>query len=147
MGTVVFALRAQARLRWRSWVAVALLISVSGGFALASMAAARRTDAAFPAFVAQHGFDAAVYAQHPVPAVVGLPDVAAFATITGPLSGKPVCRCSHPINPANLSVEFIASRRAAPFELVAGRLPDRARVDEVLASFTLQQQMMSNWDR
>jgi FtsX-like permease family len=140
MGTVVFALRAQARLRWRSWVAVTLLISVVGGLVLASMAAGRRTDAAFPAFLAQHGFDAAVYAQHPVPAVVGLPDVAAFATITGPLSGKPVCRCTHPINPANLSVESIVSHRAAPFALVAGRLPYRARTNEVLASFTLQQQ-------
>jgi hypothetical protein len=140
MGTVVFALRAQARLRWRSWVAVAILISLVGGFVLASVAAGRRTDAAFPAFVARHGFDAAVYAQRPVPAVVRLPDVAAFATITGPLSGKPVCRCTHPINPANLSVEFIASRHEAPFALVAGRLPDRDRSDEVLASFTLQQQ-------
>ncbi len=140
MGTVLFALRAQARLRWRSWVAVTILISIVGGFVLASVAAGRRTDAAFPAFVAQHGFDAAVYAQRPVPAVIRLPDVAASATITGPLSGEPVCRCTHPINPANLSVEYLAAHRAAPFALVAGRLPNRTRSDEVLASFTLQQQ-------
>jgi hypothetical protein len=140
MGTVAFALRAQWRMRWRSWVVVAILISMIGGFVLASIAAGRRTDAAFPEFVARHGFDAAVYAQRPVPAVLRLPDVAASATITGPLSGKPICSCSHPINPADLSVEFIASRHATPWTLVAGRLPNPARSDEVLASFTLQQQ-------
>jgi hypothetical protein len=126
MGTVLFALRAQARLRWRSWTVVALLISLIGGFVLASVAAGRRTDAAFPEFVARHGFDAAVYAQRPVPAVIRLPDVAASAIITGPLSGKPVCRCTHPIDPANLSVEFIVSPHESPWALLAGRLPDPA---------------------
>jgi hypothetical protein len=140
LGTVTFALRAQARLRWRSWLAVVILISVIGGFVLAAAAAGRRTDAAFPDFVARHGFDAAVYAQRPVPQVVGLPDVIAAATIVDPLSGQPVCHCSHRINPANLSVEFISSRKETPWALVAGRTPDPAKPDEVLASFTLEQE-------
>ena len=35
MGTIAFALRAQSRLRWRSWLAVVVLISIIGGFVLA----------------------------------------------------------------------------------------------------------------
>ena len=63
------AFRAELRHRWRSWLAIAILISVVGGLVLAAAAAGRRTEAAFPQFVAAHGFDAVVYATQPVPKV------------------------------------------------------------------------------
>ena len=58
MGAVGLAFRAELRRRWRSWLAVAVLISVVGGLVLATAAAGRRTGSAFPPFVAAHGFDA-----------------------------------------------------------------------------------------
>src|SRR5580698_883593 len=72
---VWLAFRAELRRRWRSWLAIALLISVVGGFVLAATAAGRRTQNAFPQFVVAHGFDAVVYANQPVPRVATLPGV------------------------------------------------------------------------
>jgi hypothetical protein len=73
LGAVRLAFRAESRRRWRSWLAIAVLISVVGGFVLAAAAAGRRTESAFPRFVAAYGFDAAVFAVRPVPKVAGLP--------------------------------------------------------------------------
>ena len=47
MTAIVYRLRAELRHGWRSLVVVALLVAVSGGAALAALAAARRTDTAF----------------------------------------------------------------------------------------------------
>ena len=57
MGAVRLVFHAGLRRRWRSWLAIALLISVVGGLVLAAAAAGRRTENAFPRFVAAHGFD------------------------------------------------------------------------------------------
>ena len=48
MGTIAVTFRAGLRRRWRSWFAIALLISVVGGIVLAATAAGRRTESAFP---------------------------------------------------------------------------------------------------
>jgi hypothetical protein len=66
--------------------------------------------------------------------------VGSFAVITGPLAGQPTCSCTHPINPSELSVEFITGKGISPAKLLAGHLPDPARPDQVLASFTLEQE-------
>ena len=47
MTAIFYRLRADLRHGWRSLVVVALLVAVSGGAALAALAAARRTDTAF----------------------------------------------------------------------------------------------------
>jgi hypothetical protein len=44
---------------------LSLLIAVASGFVLAAAAAGRRTDSAFPRYVASHGYDAIVYSVHP----------------------------------------------------------------------------------
>ena len=51
----------QLRHRWRSWLAISILIGLVGGVIMAAAAAGRRTESAFPTFVADHGFDAEVY--------------------------------------------------------------------------------------
>ena len=48
MRAVWLVLVAGFRRQWRSWVLLGLLIAVASGFVLASTAAGRRTDAAFP---------------------------------------------------------------------------------------------------
>jgi hypothetical protein len=58
----MFESRAAFRGQWRAWLAIALLVSLVGGFVLAAVAGGRRTEGAFPSFVKLYGFDASVYA-------------------------------------------------------------------------------------
>jgi len=133
------AFRAKLRHRWRSWLAIAVLIGIVGGLVLAAAAAGRRTEAAFPQFVAAHGFDSDEYATRPVPRVADLPGVTSAVGLVSPDSGQPTCACTHPINPTELRVIFASPKGRSPFKLVSGRLPDPSAPDQVLASFTLQQ--------
>jgi hypothetical protein len=132
------ALRAKLRHRWRSWLAIAILISVVGGLVAAATAAGRRTESAFPQFVATHGFDAAVYSTHPVSKIARLPEVTSVIGVVGPNNGQPTCDCTHPINPSDIGVVVPSRRVGSVFKLVSGHLPDPSSADEVLASFTLQ---------
>ena len=138
MGAVGLAFRAELRRRWRSWLAIAILISLVGGLVLAAAAAGRRTESAFPRFVAAHGFDAFVYADQPEPKVASLPGVSSATKIVIPDIGNASCQCTHPISQSGFSVVF-ASKGIAPYRLLSGRLPDPASTNQVLASFTLQQ--------
>ncbi len=137
MEAVWLAFRVELRRRWRSWLAIAVLISVVGGFALAAAAAGRRTESAFPRFVAAHGFDVVVYANEPLPSITKLPGVAFVTQLASPYSGQPTCHCTRPISPSDLDV--VSARGRGPFKLVSGHLPNPAAPDQVLASFTLEQ--------
>ncbi len=138
MGAVKFLLRAQLRHRWQPWLVMAILVSVVGGVVIASAAAGRRTQRAFPGFMAAHGFDAEIFAFVPLPQLAHLPEVLAVTDEAGPSNGHPTCACKHPINPSDLGVVVVTSHGIAPFKLVSGRMPDPSNPDEVLASFTLQ---------
>jgi ABC-type lipoprotein release transport system permease subunit len=50
---VVTRLRTELRSRWRAWAAVALLIGVTGGVVLTTLAGARRTDTAYARYLKQ----------------------------------------------------------------------------------------------
>jgi hypothetical protein len=139
LDAVGFALRAELRARWRSWLVIALLISVVGGFVLAATAAGRRTDAAFPRFAATYSFDATVYTIQPVPQLAKLADVSSAVGVVSPLNGQPDCDCTHPINPSNLTVLAEPTRGRPIFKLVSGRLPDPSAPDQAVASLALQQ--------
>jgi len=138
LGAVRLAFRADLRHRWRSWLAIALLISVVGGVVLSATAAGRRTETAFPRFVAAHGFDALVYTSQPLHKLAKLPGVASVTELISPDNGQPTCDCSHPINPNDFGVLVARPKGRSPFKLVSGRLPDPSSVDQVLASFSLQ---------
>ena len=139
MGAVRLLFHTELRRRWPSWLVVALLISVVAGLVLAATAAGRRTDSAFPRFVAAHGFDTVVYATRPVPQVAHLPGVASATELVFSDSGNPTCDCTHPINGEDITVAVAPARGRSLFTLVSGRLPDPSDPDQVLASFTLQQ--------
>jgi hypothetical protein len=139
LGAVRLAFRAESRRRWRSWLAIALLISLVGGLVLAATAAGRRTESAFPRFIAAHGFDALVYATQPVPKLAQLPGVASVTELASPANGQPTCDCSHLINPNGFGVFVAPPNGRSPFKLVSGHLPDPSAPDQVLASFSLQQ--------
>ena len=89
---------AEFKRRWRSWLALALMIALVGGLVLAAAAAGRRTATAFPRFVATHGYDAGVFSYQPLPALARLPEVASIVTMANPANGQPTCACTHPIN-------------------------------------------------
>jgi hypothetical protein len=137
VGAINLVFRTQLRRRWQSWLAVAILISLVGGVVLAAAAGGRRTQSAFPGFVAAHGFDAEVYAEHPLPTIARLHEVTAVSEDIGADTGQPMCSCPRPINPSDFSVVEPATG-ISPFKLVSGRLPDPSNPNEVLASFTLQ---------
>jgi len=136
---VRLAFRAASRRRWRSWLALAILISLIGGFVLAAAAAGRRTESAFPRFVAAHGFDAVVYANQPVPQIARFPGVVSVTELITPFNGDATCQCIHPLSAADISVAVVSPKDRSPFNLISGHLPDPSDPDQVLASFTLQQ--------
>jgi FtsX-like permease family len=139
LGAVRLAFRAELRRRWRSWLAIALLISVVGGVVLATAAAGQRTESAFPRLVATHGFDMLVYSNLPAPKLARLPQVTAVTKALGPDNGQPTCACTHPINPTDFGVIVIDPGGISPYKLVSGHLPNPQASDQVVASFTLQQ--------
>jgi len=136
---VGLALHAAMRRRWRSWLAMAVLISVVGGVVLATAAAGRRTQSAFPHYVAAHGFDAELYSTRLLPQLGHLPGVTAVSELIGPDNGQPVCSCSHAINPNDFGVAVMRTEPISPFVLVSGHQPDPSDPTQVLASYTLQQ--------
>jgi hypothetical protein len=140
VGAVRLVFRAELRARWRSWLAVAILISVVGGLVLAATAAGRRTDSAFPRFAAAHGFDSVVYATRPVPKLAKLPGVSSVTEVVVPDSGQPTCGCIHQVNlSSNFGVQVVSPNEGSPFTLDSGHLPNPSDPSQVLASFTLQQ--------
>jgi hypothetical protein len=140
LGAVFLVFRTELRRRWRSWLILVVLIAVVGGLALAAVAAGRRTASAFPRFVAAHGYDAYIFNDKPVPGLARLPGAASVTTVVIPGYAQPTCACTHVINFSDFYINELtptALDRAA--KLVAGRMPNPSSPDEVLASFTLQQ--------
>ena len=90
MGAVRLVFHAELRRRWRSWLAIALLISVVGGLVLAAAAAGRRTENGIPALRGDARLrQPIVYATRPVPAVAHLPGVTSADGADRPRHGQP----------------------------------------------------------
>ena len=132
-------LRGRFRRHWKSWLALSVLVAVAGGFVLATAAAGRRTAAAFPDFVARHGYDVVVYSGQPLPGLARLPHVASVTPVLAPYSGTPACpSCRHPIDGSNFLInEVPPGQLPRMVTLLSGRMPDQSDPGEVLASFTL----------
>jgi putative ABC transport system permease protein len=116
-----------------------MLVSLVSGVVLAAAAAGRRTDSAFPSFLAAHGFDAAVYTAEPWPRKVKFAEVASVTELIGTDTAQPSCSCAHPINAADFGVIFAPPGERSLSKLVSGHLPNPSAPYQVLASFTLQQ--------
>lgn len=150
---VWFRLRAEGRVRWRSWLGLMVLVGVSGGATLALAAGARRTDSAYPRLVeAQRSYDAVVFDRGlggdvDVPPdfldrVARLPQVAEsgrFRTLfdsggrtsDGRLIGEP--DYLNTVIPADAAATVIRARQ----KLLDGRHPDPTAADEVAVNFTV----------
>jgi ABC-type lipoprotein release transport system permease subunit len=136
---VVMLLRTQLRRHWRSWLALAALAMLAGGFVLAAASTARRTAAAFPDFLARHGYDAVVYSAHSLPSLASIKQVAQVTAAPGPVGFPGRCdTCRKKIDPGSFGLfEMSPGGLARMVKLLSGRMPDQSRPDEVLASYTL----------
>jgi ABC-type lipoprotein release transport system permease subunit len=135
---VAMVLRAQLRQHWTSWLALATLVALVGGLAVAAATTGRRTAAAFPDFVARHHYDAIVYTGHPLPSLARIPEVAQVTPAAGPINIARCISCRKPIPSGSFGIFEIPPRSLALItKLLAGRMPDQSNPDEVLASYTL----------
>ncbi len=140
MAAVALVLRVRLRQHWRSWLALAALVALVGGFVMAAASTGRRTAAALPDFVARHGYDTLVYSSHPLPGLARIPQVALVTPVLLPFAFPARCgSCSRQIDTSeSFSVfEVPPSRLPRVSKLLSGRMPDQSNPDEVLASYTL----------
>jgi hypothetical protein len=139
-----YRLRAEARRRWRSWIALALLAGVVMGVAIAAVAAARRTDTAYERFLtASRAHDLTIASGSPDAAreydeIASLPGVALAGTRHGVsmVSEFPDGRVRPPafvIQVGDVARFSVLDRPG----LREGRLPDPTRPHEVLINPTL----------
>jgi hypothetical protein len=124
MRAVWLVLAADGRRHWRSWVLLGLLIAVASGFVLASTAAGRRTDSAFPRYAASHGYDAIVYTVKELPK--RLPEVAHATPVQLPFYDQPLCSCHRKIRFGATTVAVVAITAGIPLGIAAGRAIWRA---------------------
>jgi FtsX-like permease family len=134
-------LRAELRRRWRAWLSVALLAGAFAGVVTAAAAGARRTDSAYPRLLAWSkapdmlvvsGYSAA-FAPLPRAALARLPQVTDVAYVR-----SVGLRAPHDITllaPEDNRIPGGFWKR----KIVAGRLVDPGRADEVNVSFLLAQ--------
>jgi hypothetical protein len=134
MMAVLLKARAELRQRWRSWLALAALVAVGGGAAIALAAGARRTASAYTRFVhAERAADVVAYADPPrALQVQALPEVADSATGFG-----------FPTTEGDLAVGVLTDARLGRqinrFKFLAGRPPNPGRADEAVVGFLTAQ--------
>lgn len=150
MGALSLRLRAELRQRWRVWLALAILLGVVGGIALAATAGARRTDTAYPRLL--HWSHAADLAVSPVRsgfhgyfrALARLPEVssadaAAFLQMSLPVPGASpfsgIVAEASPFGGEGMSVDRVRVLAGHMFDpadpravVISRALADRARV-------------------
>ena len=145
---------AELRVRWRTWLTLALLPGIGGGLVLGALAGARRTEEAYPRFVAaQRSSDVVVAGRSSFGLVGGvdlaevarLPQVAETAQAGAVLLFTGRTDGGRQIGPSDLIPITRPDGRVGKdvdrWKLLAGRAPDPERVDEVAASFLLAEQL------
>ena len=143
--------RADLRRRWKSAVAIAILIGIAGAVVLTAYAGARRTDSAYPRYLtATHAADFLVATESSGPSltnrfynrVASLPEVRRSGIVLGP--SLVYVSPAGDIDESNTGyVQVYASEDGRAgygvggFKLLAGRLPRPDRPFEALANRTL----------
>lgn len=135
MAFLKLMLQAGLRHRWRSWLALALLIALVVGLVLAGVQTARRTATAFPRFEAAHGYDAVTYGAGPIQDVGALSRLATTTEVRFAASSPPTCDGCRPVSSNGFAVQEVQPQGLPHLvKLVAGRMPNQADASEVLAS-------------
>ena len=143
-----YRFRRTLRRRWTGYLAVTMLLGLVGGLAMGSVAAARRTQGAYPAYLAatnpsdlavltgispapaSSGYDPAVIRK--IAALPGVRHVASYAGLNVAilaLDGHPMPAPYSVVPlPGSLDGEYFSTDRVT---VIQGRLPDRTRPDEI----------------
>ncbi|MDQ3147840.1 MAG: ABC transporter permease, partial [Actinomycetota bacterium] len=128
----------ELRARWRPALSLALLVALAAGATLAAVAGARRTHTAYTRFVAaQHSWDFAVMVDQ---------DSSVAPTAVAEIERLPGVAESHRgillyTDAGGVGVPFLAPADGAVgatfhrYELLEGRRPDPAKVDEAVVGF------------
>jgi len=143
MSAVWMRVRVDARARWRSWLALVLIVGVGWGIVLTAVAGARRTDSAYRRFRQRTGaHDVLISADGPVvPKLVGdiarLPEVEAAAGEIG--LGVEIVQPKLPrsvrfSNVATLPADAQFGRSIDRPKVIRGRIPDPNSRSEVLVN-------------
>ncbi|HTZ30186.1 MAG TPA: FtsX-like permease family protein [Streptosporangiaceae bacterium] len=144
-----YRFRTTFRRRWGAYLSLAILIGLVGGVAMASMEAARRTDSSYPRFLAGTNpsdlvvqpFTSPAYSPGFVRQLAGLPHVAE-AAVAVPLTAVTLTSSDH-LGTVLLAHVQLAATVGGPdglysnqdrVTITAGRRPDPARADEVVAT-------------
>src|SRR5690348_17905238 len=110
MRAVLLVVAARFRRGWRAWLLLALLIALVSGVAMAAATGGRRAATAFPRYVAEYGFDAAVYSVRPLPGLASLPEVRQVISGALPFDGPLTCNCAHPLDQPNVTLRMLPGR-------------------------------------
>jgi hypothetical protein len=144
-----YRFRVTFRRRWGGYLALAVLIGLVGGVAMGSMVAARRTDASYPKFLASTNpsdlvvqpFTTPAYSPGFVRQLARLPHVAG-AAVAVPLTAATLTPSGRPATVLLAHVQLAATVGGPEglysgqdrVTITAGRRPDPARADEVVAT-------------
>ncbi len=143
--------------RWGGYLSIVLLVGLVGGLSLGALAAARRTQSSFATYLAStnpsdlslgtglfnpSGGQSVGYNAALVEAVAHLPRVRRVESYIA-LNAAPVTAAGAPIN-SNVTVNYLGSVDGEYFDqdrvtVVAGRMADPARPDEVVVSTSAAQ--------
>jgi hypothetical protein len=116
-----------------------ILVALATGLVLAGVSAGRRTAAAFPRFVAAHGYDAVTYSSKPLPKIAQLHEVTSVTALSAPATAVPSCACAHTISQEEFNLYVAPTKSLSHFiNLVAGKMPNPSDPHQILASFDLQ---------
>lgn len=138
MGFLGLMLGTGLRHRWKSWLALTLLIAVAVGLVLAGAQTARRTSTAFDRYETAHGYDAFTYSASPASHLNVLASLGKTTTVLDTGGGAPTCTGCRPFNINGFSLQEVPPKNLGHFvKLVAGRMPDQTDASEVLASSNL----------
>ena len=148
--TAVWGLtRSEVRARWRAMLGLVLLVGVVSGAAIAAAAGARRTDSAYPRFLAKYGFFDAEVSTGGDPQtdrifdeITHLPQV--VATSRTSLFTASLTARGHTVSFPDLLL--LASHDSAGFssgqlKVVRGRVANPAVVDEAVAGYALAERL------
>jgi ABC-type lipoprotein release transport system permease subunit len=126
------------RHRWKSWLALSLLVALAVGLVLAGTQTARRTGTAFSRFEAAYGYDVFAYSVNAIPHAASLPGVTGVVHLLS-TGGPPTCTtCTGQINSNDFSIQEVAPAQLTKLvKLTSGHLPDQSAPTQVLASDNL----------
>jgi hypothetical protein len=135
--------------RWSGYLALGLLVGLVGGVAMGAVVAARRTDSSYPRFLASTNpsqlvvqpFTSPAYSPGFVRQLAGLPHVAG-AAVAVPLTAATLTPSGRPATVLLAHVQLAATVGGPDglyagqdrVTITAGRRPDPARADEVVAT-------------